>query len=71
VPACESDNLTWPDAPADTFQANGHWNREVMTIIPSLKMVVAARGNWGDFKPGDARAGMNQNLKLLVEAVKP
>jgi CubicO group peptidase (beta-lactamase class C family) len=60
--------LTWPNAPVDTFQANGHWNVEVMTIIPSLNMVVAARGNWGTFQPGNAGASMNQNLKLLTEA---
>jgi len=64
-----SSNRTWPDAPADTFQANGHWDREVVTVIPSLNMVVAARGNWGSFEPGNAAAGMNQNLKLLKEAV--
>ena len=68
--AGSSKERTWPDAPADTFQANGHWNREVMTIIPSLKLVVAARGNWGSFRPGRANAGMNQNLKLLKEAVR-
>jgi hypothetical protein len=59
---------TWPDAPPDAFQANGHWRREVMTIIPSLNMVVAARGNWGSFVPGSSAAGMNQNLKLLAQA---
>lgn len=62
-------NSFWPDAPADTFQANGHWGKEVMTIIPSLNMVVAARGSWGSFEPGNAASGMNQNLKLLKEAV--
>jgi CubicO group peptidase (beta-lactamase class C family) len=66
----DSGNLAWPDAPADTIQANGHWGKEVLTIIPSLGMVVAARGNWGSFDPGNASAGMNQNLKLLKEAVQ-
>jgi hypothetical protein len=61
-------SLTWPNAPLDTFQANGHFTKEIMTIIPSLNMVVAARGNWGSFQPGNASAGMNQNLKLLKEA---
>ncbi|MCH7728842.1 MAG: serine hydrolase [Planctomycetes bacterium] len=63
-----SNKLTWPDAPPDTFQANGHWRREVMTVIPSLKLVVAARGNWGNFQPGDATAQSNQILKLLRDA---
>ena len=58
----------WPDAPPDAFQANGHWSKEVMTVIPSLNMVVAARGSWGAFEPGNRSAGMNQNLKLLSEA---
>jgi CubicO group peptidase (beta-lactamase class C family) len=64
-----SGQLTWPDAPPDTFQANGHWGEEVVTIIPSLRMIVAARGYWGSFVPGDASTGMNQVLKLLVESV--
>ncbi|MBZ0296943.1 MAG: hypothetical protein K8L99_30560, partial [Anaerolineae bacterium] len=48
--------------------ANGHMEQEIMTIIPSLNMVVAARGDWGTFEPGNADAGMNQNLKLLSES---
>jgi CubicO group peptidase (beta-lactamase class C family) len=64
-----SNQTTWPDAPLDTFQANGHWNQEVMTVIPSLNMVVAAKGSWGSFIPGDNNSGMNQKLKLLVDAV--
>jgi CubicO group peptidase (beta-lactamase class C family) len=70
APDPATSNLTWPDAPTDTFQANGHWNQEVMTVIPSLNMVVAARGDWGSFEPGNASAGMNQNLKLLADAVQ-
>jgi CubicO group peptidase (beta-lactamase class C family) len=65
------DSLTWPDAPLDTFQANGHFDQEIMTIIPSLRLVVSARGNWGSFQPGSAAAGMNQNLKLLAQSVLP
>jgi hypothetical protein len=61
---------TWPDAPIDTFQANGHFEHEIMTIIPSLDIVVAARGNWGQFDPGNPNATMNQNLRLLVSAVE-
>lgn len=67
-----TSSVAWPSAPADTFQANGHWNKEVMTVIPSLKLVVAARGNWDSgqntFAPGDTSWKMNQNLKLLADA---
>jgi CubicO group peptidase (beta-lactamase class C family) len=61
-------SYTWPDAPDDIFQANGHWGEEVVTVIPSLSLVVACRGSWGSFEPGNASSGMNQNLKLLTEA---
>ncbi|MCZ7649484.1 MAG: Ig-like domain-containing protein [Planctomycetota bacterium] len=60
---------TWPDAPADTFQANGHWNKEVLTVIPSLGIVAAWRGGTG--APTDSFAGpMNLVLKPLVESVQ-
>ncbi|MBN1675118.1 MAG: hypothetical protein JXR37_29020 [Kiritimatiellae bacterium] len=61
----------WPDAPADMVMANGHWNKELMVIYPGLGIIAAARGNWGTLDPGNASASMNQNLKLLVEAVTP
>ncbi len=61
--------LTWPDAPADTYQANGHWNQEVLTVIPSLGMVVACRGSWGEFDPGNLAASMNARLALLADAL--
>jgi hypothetical protein len=61
----------WPDAPLDMFQANGHWTREVMVMIPSMNLVVAARGAWGTFVPGDPTSGMNQRLRLLTTAVVP
>ncbi len=60
----------WPDAPSDTFQANGHFGTEVMTIIPSLDLVVAAKGTWGGYDPGSATSTMNQNLKLLVDSIE-
>jgi VCBS repeat-containing protein len=61
----------WPDAPLDMFQANGHWNREVIVMIPSLNLVVATRGSWGTFVPGDPSSGMNQRLRILTSAVMP
>lgn len=56
-----TDRLLAPGLPRDTVQANGHWGKEVMIIIPSLRMVVAARGNWGGMELGHAQ--------LLMEAV--
>jgi len=61
----------WPDAPLDMFQANGHWSDEIVIMIPSLNLLVAARGAWGSFVPGDASSGMNQRLRLLTSAVVP
>ena len=61
----------WPDAPLDIFQANGHWNKEIVVMIPSLNLLVAARGGWGTFVPGDPSSGMNQRLKTLTSAVVP
>jgi hypothetical protein len=61
----------WPAAPLDMFQANGHWNREIVVMIPSLNLVVAARGAWGTFVPGDPSSGMNQRLQILMSAVVP
>jgi CubicO group peptidase (beta-lactamase class C family) len=58
---------TWPDAPEDTVQANGHWNGEVMTIIPSLGLVVAWRGIGTD--PESFNAPMNAILAQLGNAV--
>ena len=60
----------WPAVPADTYQANGMWNRDTVTVFPSLRMVVAVRGAQpGKFEPGKADGQYNQNLKLLVDAV--
>jgi VCBS repeat-containing protein len=61
----------WPDAPLDMFQANGHWSDEIVIMIPSLNLLVAARGAWGSFLPGDASSGMNQRLRLLTSAIVP
>jgi VCBS repeat-containing protein len=61
----------WPDAPLDAFQANGHWDREIIVMIPSLNLLVAARGAWGTFVPGDPTSGMNARLRILTQAVVP
>ena len=61
----------WPDAPLDMFQANGHWSGEIVVMIPSLNLLVAARGAWGTFVPGDPTSGMNQRLRFLTSAIVP
>jgi CubicO group peptidase (beta-lactamase class C family) len=59
----------WPATPPDTYQANGLWNRDTLTIFPSLRMVVAVRGGKpGKFEPGLPESEFNQNLKLIVDA---
>lgn len=50
-----------PELPRDSFQAIGHWGREVVVVVPSLELVVAARGHWG--------GGRLANAGLLMEAV--
>ncbi len=69
-PAADSHPV-WPALPADAYQANGMWNRDTVTVIPSLTMVVAVRGaKLGAFEPGKEDGVANQNLKLLVEATR-
>ncbi len=57
----------WPDAPADTFQANGHANGEVVTVIPSLHIVAAWKSTAGD--SNTFPQAMDNLLKILVGAV--
>ena len=59
---------TWPSAPEDTIQANGHWNGEVMTVIPSLGLVAAWKGSNAD--ANNFNGAMDQLLALLVAAAK-
>ncbi|MDZ4848167.1 MAG: serine hydrolase domain-containing protein [Pirellulaceae bacterium] len=67
--AGDNGQRTWPSLPSDTYQANGMWNRDTVTVIPSLQMVVAVRGaKLGTFEPGKVDSDANQNLKLLVES---
>jgi hypothetical protein len=60
----------FPDSPLDMIQAHGHWGREMIVMIPSLNLVVATRGTWGSFVPGDASSGVNERLRLLTSAVR-
>ena len=66
----------WPSAPLDTYQANGMWNRDTVTVIPSLKMVivVSRATKPGRFDPGKHDGPVDRNIKLLMDAlpaVKP
>jgi hypothetical protein len=57
----------FPSGPTDTFMAEGHNGVEVITVIPSLKIVFT-----GKFKNGVNFAGtlanLNTYLRLIVEA---
>ena len=63
--------ITWPDAPRDAVMSLGH-RGNCCVMIPSLNLVVvAADANWGELKPGDADAELNQLLKLIAAAGTP
>ncbi len=62
-----TDRKVWPDAPEDTFQANGHWNGEVCCIIPSLGIVATWQGSGAS--RDTFNQPMNDYLKILVSAV--
>ena len=57
--------LLWPDIPEDVYQANGHWNGEVLTVLPSQNMVVTWRSNQAS--PETFPAEMNSLLKIPIE----
>ena len=62
------ENLTWPDAPADTFMSIGAGGNNA-AIIPSLGLVLVAAGaDWNDLKAGDPSSKINQALKLVASA---
>lgn len=54
----------WPDAPADTFAARGHWGQGVY-IIPSLDMIVVRLGD-----DRDTRLDINELMKLIQAAIR-
>ncbi|MGE0756251.1 MAG: serine hydrolase domain-containing protein [Pirellulaceae bacterium] len=66
----EDGRRVWPALPPDAYQANGLWNRDTVTVIPSWRMVVASRGAQpGKFEPSLADGEYNRNLQLLAQAV--
>jgi len=63
--------LVWPGVPEDTYQANGMWNRDTVTVIPSLRMVAVVRGaRHRKFEPGNPSNEFNQNMLLLAQAAR-
>jgi CubicO group peptidase (beta-lactamase class C family) len=57
----ESSDRLMPALPSDAYKADGHFGKEVLLIIPSQQIVVAARGNWGGLSL--------RHSHLLMEAV--
>ncbi|QXI29846.1 serine hydrolase domain-containing protein [Pseudomonas vanderleydeniana] len=55
----------WPDAPADTFAALGHWG-QALYVIPSAGLVIV---RYGDDRDGSYRH--NELLKLAMTAFGP
>jgi CubicO group peptidase (beta-lactamase class C family) len=60
--AVDSAARPWPDAPADTFAALGHWG-QAMYVIPSQNLVIV---RYGDDRDGSYRH--NELLKLVLKA---
>lgn len=61
-------NLTWPDAPPDTFMSIGAGGNNA-AIIPSLGLVLVGAGaDWADLRAGDPTSKINQALKLVCAA---
>ncbi|WP_339521483.1 serine hydrolase domain-containing protein [Pseudomonas sp. EL_65y_Pfl2_R96] len=60
--AVDGATQPWPDAPADTFAALGHWG-QAMYVIPSEKLVIV---RYGDDR--DGRYRHNELLKLALKA---
>ncbi|MGW8465149.1 serine hydrolase domain-containing protein [Pseudomonas sp. CLCA07] len=59
--AVEGATQPWPDAPADTFAALGHWG-QALYVIPSERLVIV--------RYGDDRDGSYQHNVLLKLALK-
>ncbi|KZN18517.1 MULTISPECIES: serine hydrolase domain-containing protein [Pseudomonas] len=60
--AVEGATQPWPDAPADTFAALGHWG-QAMYVIPSENLVIV---RYGDDR--DGRYRHNELLRLALKA---
>ncbi len=61
--------VRWPNAPADTFQARGHHNAEMMLVIPSQRMLLVCGKCRQSTDAATAQFSDADNyLRLLVEA---
>jgi CubicO group peptidase (beta-lactamase class C family) len=63
------DRALWPSLPPDAFQANGHWNLAVLTVVPSLGLVVAWVGGEGVTDRIDGRiepAGFTERIDAAL-----
>jgi len=58
--AVDGAGKPWPDAPADTFAALGHWG-QALYVLPSEKLVIV--------RYGDDRDGSYQHNELLKRAL--
>ena len=56
---------SWPDAPADTFAALGHWG-QALYVMPTEHLVIV---RYGDDRDGSYRH--NELLKRVLAAVQP
>ena len=65
VPAADAptDTLAYPQAPTDMYSAEGHWG-QMISIIPSRKLVVARVGN-----DRDPTWDANATMQFAVEAI--
>ncbi len=61
----QNQGVPWPDLPADTFMAQGHWG-QFCAVIPSLDMVVVRMGDDRDSTALD----LNKFVKLAIEVGK-
>ena len=62
----EDQRRAFPDLPVDAFRADGRLGEHGVLVVPSLRIVVAARSaQWG-FNPGRRET----SLRLLVDAVR-
>jgi len=68
APAGTSGRLAWPDGPRDAILTIGHGGN-IMAMIPSHRLIVAARGNWGPLEPGRRSSRLNKTLRLIAEMV--
>ena len=59
--------VRWPNAPADTFQARGHHNAEMMLVIPSQRMLLVC-GKCRQSTDAATYSDANRYLRLLMEA---